>query len=152
MGKFKLGKIVKKVLPVLSVLPTPLAPIARIATIGMSIADKLKSTRQAVKQESNLPEALPSVSNYVSEPTVALSQQQGGNMPLPAAISGLIGQFGQAIAPAVARGFGGGRRKSRKKKSLSLEEMGKIMVMGQALGKKSPAVTLLTMKAISGRL
>lgn len=43
-------------------------------------------------------------------------------------------------------------RRRKKKATLSMEEIGKLMIIGQALGKRSPAVTLMTMKALSGRL
>ncbi len=56
-----------------------------------------------------------------------------------------------AAAGAGLTAVAGGRRK-RRRSGLTMTEMGKIMVLGQALGRRSPAVTLVTMKALSGRI
>lgn len=60
---------------------------------------------------------------------------------------------GTAIGSTIARAGAGFRRRGKhRRKALSLNEMGTLMVLGQALGRKSPVVTLAAMKALSGRL
>lgn len=46
--------------------------------------------------------------------------------------------------------FGGRRRRS--KSSLSGQEMGKLMFLSQVLGRRNPALTLVVMKALGGKL
>lgn len=90
------------------------------------------------------------------------------NMPLPAVIGTLLrgaGRFvgglqgargasqGSALSFAVSRALGGGGGfRRRKRQGLTVNEMGKIMFLSQALGKRSPAVTLAVMKAMGGKI
>ncbi len=80
-------------------------------------------------------------------------------MALPALAGGVVRKFGGRIVRKVLkRGIGlvrgRGLRPGRKRgiPSLSAGEMGKLMFLSQVLGKRSPAMTLIIMKALRGRL
>lgn len=122
----KAGKVFKTVAPM---LPGPLGKVASIA----SAFKKQKKSSEPV---------------FTDSPVYA--PPGGEKVALPALGTALL-SIGRQIAPGVTSALTGARRR-RRKSNLTLSEMGKIMVMGQALGKRSPAVTLMTMKAIGGRL
>jgi len=66
-----------------------------------------------------------------------------------------IGAVAGRIAPAIGArvaGVGVGRRRRRGIPTLSPNEMGKMMLMAQILGRRSPAMTMIVMKALSGRI
>lgn len=46
----------------------------------------------------------------------------------------------------------GGLKKRRRRGALTATEMGKITFMAQTLGKRNPAITLMIMKALGGKL
>ena len=80
-------------------------------------------------------------------------------MGLPALAGGVVRKFGgrivrKALRKGVSfvgkRGFRTGKRRGIP--SLSASEMGKLMFMSQVLGKRAPAMTLIIMKALRGRL
>lgn len=91
-------------------------------------------------------------------------------MALPAIIGGAIGLarglfkkrgggVGAIAAPVAAGAVGaaaarmlGGKRRRRSRGGLNMQEMGKIMVMSHALGRNNPAVTLMMMKGLGGKL
>lgn len=136
MGKKKgiakfFGKVGKTIGKVAQVLPGPIGQIA-------GIASSLKKKKGG---------------DVIFADTPAYEPPGGGKVALPALGTALL-SIGKSVAPALSRGITSavGVRRRRRKSNLTLSEMGKIMVMGQALGKRSPAVTLMTMKAIGGRL
>ena len=75
-----------------------------------------------------------------------VSKFRGGGGPIGTATT-IAGRKG--LPPALMRG---GRRRRGRVPSLTPNELGKLMLMSQIFGKKSPAMTLVVMKALSGRL
>ncbi len=78
---------------------------------------------------------------------------------------GLVRRAGGAILRRGAAAVGGiagarvtrgilrpGRGRRRGIPSLSANEMGKLMFMAQILGRRSPAMTMIVMKALGGRI
>lgn len=64
---------------------------------------------------------------------------------------GLAQTIGGLVAARGAPGVSIRRRRGRVP-SLSTSEMGKLMFLGQVLGRRSPAMTLVVMRALSGRI
>jgi hypothetical protein len=82
-------------------------------------------------------------------------------MGLPSLAGSVVRKFGGRVVQKVTglvgrkikgRFVGGARGRRRGIPSLSPNEMGKLMLMSQVLGKRSPAMTLIVMKALRGRL
>ena len=101
------------------------------------------------------------------EGLIPLGNEKGGSMALPALGQALLNagiSLAQSYFTSQAQQPSGGdivtgaisslrgTRRRRRHRGLTFNEMGKIMVMGQALGRRSPAVTLMTMRALSGRI
>ncbi len=94
--------------------------------------------------------ALPLIAGAVaSRLGVGAARRAAGGFVRRAARRGLA-----AAAPLVGRAALGARigRRRRGIPSLSPSEMGKLMLMAQVLGRRSPAMTLVVMKALRGRI
>lgn len=134
----KIGKVVKKVLPVVSsILPAPLGAIADV--VASAKKPKQAQETQPGGEEMGLPATLPTLANIARG--VLTSRAAKG------ALSGAGAALG-ITSSSLAR-YGARRRK---KSSLTMTEMGKLIFMGQALGKRNPVMTLMVMKALGGRL
>ena len=67
--------------------------------------------------------------------------------------AGGVRRLAGAAAPRLRAALGApGRRRRGRIPSLSATEMGKLMFMAQILGKRSPAMTMIVMKALGGRI
>lgn len=70
------------------------------------------------------------------------------------AVAAGAGVVARVAGPAVAARLPGiaGVRRRRRIPALSSSEMGKLLFLGQVLGRRSPAMTLIVMRALGGRV
>lgn len=95
---------------------------------------------------------LPMVLGAVSALAPLLGGGGGRRRPRPTGppAPGVRGLITRAVGGGLPGAMGGRRR--RRRASLTASEMSKLIFMSQVLGKRSPALTMMVLKSLSGRL